>query len=115
MGVTQRGHELSDRGAKACLPEHSSSSEIRSSATSIDGDYGKRVWLKSTVKPHFRPKCQSAATQRSKRRGLFELSLMGLLPVRPFRCRNCDCRFYGLLLNMQSNRSKIPTARQSNG
>lgn len=115
MGATQQhGHGLSDRAANARSPMPRSRSGRHSSATSIDGDYGQRMWLRSRVKPHFCPKCQSGATQRSKRRGLFELTLMGLLPVRPFRCRSCDWRFYGLLFNMQPSRSKIPGARQPN-
>ena len=77
-------------------------------------DYGQRVWLKSRVKPHFCPRCQSRATLRTKRRGIFELTLLGLLPVRPFRCRDCGCRFYSFLFHMRSNGSKIPAGRQPN-
>jgi DNA-directed RNA polymerase subunit RPC12/RpoP len=40
------------------------------------------------------PHCQSKATRRSKRRGTFELTVLSLIPMRPFRCEDCDRRFY---------------------
>ena len=78
---------------------------------SDDDKHGQLEWVRSRAKPHDCPRCQSTATQRSRRRGVFELTLLGLLPVRPFRCRDCDRRFYGLLLNLPSVRSQIPVAR----
>jgi len=40
------------------------------------------------------PHCQSKAIRRSKRRGVFELSILSMIPMRPFRCEDCDLRFY---------------------
>jgi len=42
------------------------------------------------------PHCKSKYIHRSKRRGIFELSVLMLLPLRPFRCEDCDRRFYAL-------------------
>ncbi len=115
MSATRGGQELNDQAASTHLPlPRSSSAGIQPSTISADSDYGQRMWIKTRVKPHLCPKCQSRATQRSKRRGTFELALLGLLPVRPFRCRDCDWRFYGLLFHLRSTRSKIPVARQPN-
>jgi ribosomal protein L37AE/L43A len=52
------------------------------------------------------PHCQSKAIRRSKRRGVFESSILSLLPVRPFRCKDCDHRFYGLSSQPTSIQSK---------
>jgi hypothetical protein len=102
MDATRGRHEPDDRTANERLPMRHSSSGSQSSASSGDNDYGQRIWVNGRVKQRLCPKCQSTATQRSKRRGALELTLMGLLPVRPFRCRDCDWRFYGLLFNMRS-------------
>ena len=40
------------------------------------------------------PRCQSDHCRRSKRRGLRE-HFLGLSRVRPWRCRNCEKRFFG--------------------
>ena len=40
------------------------------------------------------PHCSSKYIHRSKRRGIFELSVLTLVPIRPFRCEACDRRFY---------------------
>lgn len=114
MGATQSKQQLSVRAANAGFPRPNSSSNVQSSAKLLHSEYGQRVWVKSNVKPHFCPRCKSRATVRSKRRGVFELTLLGLLPVRPFRCRDCDCRFYSWLFHMHPNGSKIPVARRPN-
>src|SRR5271155_2363430 len=43
------------------------------------------------------PRCQSRATHRSKRRGTFELTILSVIPLRPFRCEDCDRRFYAFV------------------
>jgi len=43
------------------------------------------------------PHCQSTSVRRSKRRGAFELSVLSLIPMRPFRCEDCDRRFYAFV------------------
>lgn len=42
----------------------------------------------------FCPYCQSKAVRRSMRRGMLELAILRLVPLRPFRCKDCDHRFY---------------------
>jgi predicted RNA-binding Zn-ribbon protein involved in translation (DUF1610 family) len=41
------------------------------------------------------PHCGSAEVYRSHRRGTMERYLLRAVGVRPFRCVNCDARFYG--------------------
>lgn len=40
------------------------------------------------------PACQSSRCYRSHRRGLLDFALT-ILDLRPWRCRECDRRFYG--------------------
>ncbi len=40
------------------------------------------------------PNCRSVDTSRSHRKGPLEKYLLGALGVRPYRCMNCDARFY---------------------
>jgi hypothetical protein len=40
------------------------------------------------------PNCRSAESSRSHRNGAFEKYILGVLGVRPYRCMNCDVRFY---------------------
>ena len=39
--------------------------------------------------------CGSKRVSRSRRRGVVERVLLRLLLIRPYRCNNCDFRFYG--------------------
>jgi ribosomal protein L37AE/L43A len=57
------------------------------------------------------PHCHSKAIRRSKRRGMFESSVLSLIPVRPFRCKLCDYRFYGVTSQPDSIQSKIAASR----
>ena len=43
------------------------------------------------------PHCQSKATRRSKRRGTFEVTVLSVIPMRPFRCQECGRRFYAFV------------------
>jgi hypothetical protein len=113
MGAT-RGGGRSQRPGYRHLPAPRFPSGRQSSAISVENDYGRPTRIRLNAKSHFCPKYQSEASHRSKRRGAFELTLLFLLPVRSFRCRDCDCRFYGLLFSMHSNRSKIPMAGRPN-
>jgi predicted Zn-ribbon and HTH transcriptional regulator len=56
------------------------------------------------------PWCQSERTRRSKTRGFFE-AFLAKLSVKPFRCHDCDCRFFRTRLNHRSKPS--PLARPS--
>jgi hypothetical protein len=40
------------------------------------------------------PQCRSIETSRSRRRGTVERYLLRVIGLRPFRCLNCDVRFY---------------------
>ena len=42
------------------------------------------------------PYCGSSEVSRSHRRGVAERYLLRAIGVRPFRCVNCDARFYRL-------------------
>jgi hypothetical protein len=42
------------------------------------------------------PECGSLLVRRSKRRGSLEKTLMVLLPFRPYRCQDCQFRFYSM-------------------
>jgi len=50
------------------------------------------------------PHCGSVDVRRSKRRGFFELFVLRILPLRPYRCKNCDWRYYSLKRAPQSER-----------
>jgi hypothetical protein len=43
------------------------------------------------------PHCQRKAIRRSKRRGMFDVTVLSVIPMRPFRCEDCDQRFYGFV------------------
>jgi hypothetical protein len=40
------------------------------------------------------PHCRSVEAFRSHRKGPLEKYLLGAIGVRPYRCMNCDARFY---------------------
>lgn len=40
------------------------------------------------------PHCRSLETSRSRRHGSAERYLLSLIGVLPYRCLNCDARFY---------------------
>jgi len=42
------------------------------------------------------PRCHSDEVFRSHRRGAMEKYVLRLVGMRPYRCVNCDARFYGL-------------------
>jgi ribosomal protein L37AE/L43A len=51
---------------------------------------------------HKCPVCRSGAVNRSHLRGLFDKLLFLFFRVRPYRCQECDRRYYA----RQSNRDK---------
>ena len=57
------------------------------------------------------PICRGKGLRRSKRRGIVESKILSLLSVRPFRCMDCDYRFYGLASPTSSieTKSAAPT------
>jgi DNA-directed RNA polymerase subunit RPC12/RpoP len=52
------------------------------------------------------PHCRSKTIRRSKRKGMFESSILRLTPVRPFRCKDCNHRFFGMTSQPDSIQSK---------
>jgi predicted Zn-ribbon and HTH transcriptional regulator len=52
------------------------------------------------------PWCQSERTRRSKTRGFFE-AFLSKLSVKPFRCHDCDCRFFHTQFNHKSKATPI--------
>lgn len=57
------------------------------------------------------PQCQSKAIRRSMRRGMLETAILWLIPVRPFRCKDCDHRFYSRTSQANSIQSKSVATR----
>jgi hypothetical protein len=51
--------------------------------------------------PVYCPWCLSDRTRRSKTRGFFE-AFLAKLSVRPFRCHDCDCRFFRISARLKS-------------
>jgi transposase-like protein len=47
------------------------------------------------------PSCQSGHIHRSKTRGIVE-SLLARFRLRPYRCEECDCRFFRRHANRKS-------------
>jgi len=52
------------------------------------------------------PYCQSKAIRRSMRRGMIESVILRLILLRPFRCKDCDHRFYSWTSQMNAIHSK---------
>jgi predicted RNA-binding Zn-ribbon protein involved in translation (DUF1610 family) len=42
------------------------------------------------------PQCGSSDVTRSKKKGLFELTLSSIFHIKPYRCLKCDCRHFCL-------------------
>ena len=57
------------------------------------------------------PHCQSKAIRRSMRKGMLESTILRLIPVRPFRCKDCDHRFYSRTSQTNTLHSKSMAAR----
>ena len=52
------------------------------------------------------PNCESVENYRSHRKGPLEKYILGVLGVRPYRCMNCDVRFYAFSrFNEESSQS----------
>ena len=57
------------------------------------------------------PRCNSKYIHRSRRRGIFELSVLSLVPIRPFRCEDCDRRFYRIACSSDSIQTDAGVSR----
>jgi hypothetical protein len=108
MEATPKGHLLNERIENAIGRSFGNTSSSQFSDYSF---YRERIWIDGRLKRRRCPKCRSRETQRSRRRGTFESVLMALLRLHPFRCRNCDWRFYGLYFELRSLRAQIPAFR----
>jgi len=51
------------------------------------------------------PLCHSKRIHRSRRKGMVEKGILAMIFVRPFRCENCDLRFFRWTLNANRNSS----------
>jgi hypothetical protein len=52
------------------------------------------------------PKCISVEISRSHRKNPLEKYLLGAIGVRPYRCMNCDARFYAFSrFNVESSQT----------
>jgi len=40
------------------------------------------------------PLCRSGCIHQSRRKGIFEKTILAMIFVRPFRCERCDSRFF---------------------
>jgi hypothetical protein len=47
------------------------------------------------------PNCCSKKVRRSRRNGVFEKTLLKVLGVRPYRCKECDERYFGVRLQRE--------------
>jgi hypothetical protein len=54
------------------------------------------------------PNCRGHRIRRSRRSGVFEKTLLKALGVHPYRCKECDERYFGVRL-----RHEQPEARPS--
>jgi len=54
-----------------------------------------------TAKSHACPRCGSYLVRRSKKKTLVEYVVWLLLFVRPYRCDDCDIRFFGFGTSMR--------------
>jgi hypothetical protein len=56
------------------------------------------------------PDCGSLLIHRSRKRGIFEYVLSAIIFVHPFRCKECDTRFFGWSLREKPGpRRPMPT------
>ena len=56
------------------------------------------------------PGCGSPSLHRSKRRGMLEHFLHTLLNTSPYRCKDCDLRFFRFQLSHSSQHSSTKHA-----
>ena len=109
MDATRSRDELTHRSMNTHVPAPRSTGG-QALAASVDYPPGQRVWVRLGDSPRLCPRCRSAATQRSRRRGVLE-ALLTFVPVRPFRCMDCDRRFYGSLFKFHSVGTQSPVTR----
>ena len=52
------------------------------------------------------PECHSKRIHQSRRKGVVEKIILTLLFIRPFRCEQCDLRFYHCSFSSNHNSSR---------
>ena len=57
------------------------------------------------------PYCQRKAIRQSTRRGMFEVTELSVIPMRPFRCEDYGQRCYGFVWPTDSMQSHSETSR----
>ena len=55
------------------------------------------------------PLCHSERIHQSRRKGIFERTLLAMFFVRPLRCEECDYRFFVASLTANINASRHAT------
>jgi hypothetical protein len=51
------------------------------------------------------PNCDSARVHLSRRKGLLEKGILAMIFIRPFRCEECDGRFFRWCFSTDPNAS----------
>ena len=57
------------------------------------------------------PNCESASIRRSRRNGPVEYVLHTLLFISPYRCRDCDTRYFRFRFSRASGGTAVPAAK----
>ena len=65
--------------------------------------------MEPTGKTHVCPNCQSTSCHRSRRSGAVEFILHTLFFTTPYRCEDCDARFFRRRLSKQPPKSIPPS------
>ena len=55
------------------------------------------------------PHCRSVRIHLSRRKGIFEWSILAAILIRPFRCERCDLRFFRWSFTANPNASRSAT------
>ncbi|HET9402827.1 MAG TPA: hypothetical protein VFO34_17910 [Candidatus Acidoferrales bacterium] len=53
------------------------------------------------------PCCGSEEVTRSRRQGFIERNILGMTAIRPYRCMDCDTRYYGRRRYMQDRSAPL--------
>jgi len=61
------------------------------------------------------PVCESSAIRRSKRKGFVERIWFRLAFVWPYRCNDCDARFWGFQRSYRSSDASLVRGAPSSG
>jgi hypothetical protein len=60
--------------------------------------------------PRYCPFCNSDDILHSRRRDIIDFVVLPLAMLRPFRCMDCDCRYYGFFFAKRVSPATSPSA-----